>query len=150
MRSRLVALELFSPIPSLLSSRRLVSQLASQAGGRVGGERLLCIDVTKAFMYGLREATLIWQRVVRDTTTKLGFCARTPAQSVYYLPARRVTVVAHVDDFLWVESKEGIGEPTSATAMVGKLETRRGVSQRARSAGRAPRGDSRPSERVRI
>ena len=57
-------------------------------------------------MYGLLEAPLIWQRVVRDTMGKLGFLARAAAQCVYYHPTRRVTVVAHVDDFLCVGCKE--------------------------------------------
>ena len=37
---------------------------------------------------------------------KLDFRALTAAQCVYYHPERRVTVVAHIDDFLCVGSKE--------------------------------------------
>ena len=95
--------------------------------------------------------------------------------------ARRVTVVAHVDDFLCVGSKEEqenllrqlqslryecqgemLGPDTGETRevqwdvrssgsvrnpMVGKLETRRGISQRVRSANKAPHDDSWPIER---
>ena len=145
-RSRLVAqyfnnskvdIELISPTPSPPSSRWLVSELASQGGGRVGGKRPMCIDFTQEFlhgcvdldvytelpdedarkkrgliarlnkaMYGLHEAPLIWQRMVRNTMRKLAFQAPTTAQCVCYHLARRVTVVAHVDDFLCVASKE--------------------------------------------
>ena len=129
--------ELMSPTPSPPSSRWLVSELASQGGGRVGGKRPMCIDFTQEFlhgcvdldvytelpdedarkkrgliarlnkaMYGLHEAPLIWQRVVRNTMRKLGIRALTTAQCVSYHLARRVTVVAHVDDFLCVASKE--------------------------------------------
>ena len=51
-------------------------------------------------MYGLRDAPLIWQKVVREMLEKRGFEALVSAQCVYVNKRTGVIVVAHVDDFL--------------------------------------------------
>ena len=54
----------------------------------------------KKAMYGTRSAPRMWQKVVKQTMTDMGFssCITTPC--LYYHQARDIFVVAHVDDFL--------------------------------------------------
>ena len=51
-------------------------------------------------MYGLRDAPLIWQKVVKAMLEEKGFKALIGTQCVYTHKKKRLTIVAHVDDFL--------------------------------------------------
>ena len=58
------------------------------------------VGLLRKAMYGLRDAPLIWQKVVRKMLGELGFVALKTAQCVYANPISGVVIVAHVDDFL--------------------------------------------------
>ena len=62
--------ELFSPTP--LSRRWLVSELASQGDGRVGGKRLMCIDFTMVFLYGCVDRDVHMELPDEDARKQLG------------------------------------------------------------------------------
>ena len=51
-------------------------------------------------MYGLRDAPLIWQKLVQNMLVQRGFEVLASAQCVYINRETGVIVVAHVDDFL--------------------------------------------------
>ena len=51
-------------------------------------------------MYGTRTAPQVWNNVVRDTLTKLGFPASTCVPTLSYHQKREIRLVAHVDGFL--------------------------------------------------
>ena len=59
-------------------------------------------------MYGLRDAPLIWQKVVREMLKKRGFTALSTAQCVYVNKETGVIIVAHVDDFLCHGDKDDL------------------------------------------
>ena len=59
-----------------------------------------CVGLLKKSMYGLRDAPLIWQQVVRGMLDTLGFTQLTGAQCTYANLSTGMLVVAHVDDFL--------------------------------------------------
>ena len=96
--------DLFAPTPPLLASRWLVSMVAGQGKYGMKGKRLMCVNFTKASlygdleleafvevpsedtrnegsyyarlkkaMYGLRDAPMIWQRVVDRMLHERGF-----------------------------------------------------------------------------
>ena len=121
----------YAPTPPLLASRWLVSKAASEGDFGRGNKRLMCVDFTKAFlygamtrqvfielpnedarktpetvgllhkaMYGLRDAPAIWQSVVQELLLEHNFKPLVTAKCVYYNSKTKVTIVAHVDDFL--------------------------------------------------
>ena len=51
-------------------------------------------------MYGLRDAPLIWQGVVKDMLTARGFSKLVGTQCTFVHPTTGVLIVAHVGDFL--------------------------------------------------
>jgi hypothetical protein len=51
-------------------------------------------------MYGTRAAPQVWQEVVRQNMTAIGFDVNPIFPCVYYHPGKDMTVVTHVDDFL--------------------------------------------------
>ena len=53
-------------------------------------------------MYGTRDAPQIWQEVVNETMTALGFEASKLQPSLYFHRDRKMIVVVHVDDFLCI------------------------------------------------
>ena len=76
--------------------------------GRKNGKEL--VGLLKKSMYGLRDAPLIWQKVVRTMLVKRGFESLTTTQCVYINPTTSTIIVAHVDDFLCLGSKGGLRE----------------------------------------
>ena len=50
-------------------------------------------------MYGLRDAPLIWQKVVRALLEKRGYDALLGTQCCYIHRGKNILVLAHVDDF---------------------------------------------------
>ena len=77
--------------------REVYIDLPDEDGRKKGG---MNVGLLLQSMYGLRDAPLIWQRVVRKMLKKRGFRPLVTAQSMYYNPSTGVTILAHVDDFL--------------------------------------------------
>ena len=67
---------------------------------RTKGKTQTVSDFFLKAMYGLRDAPLIWQKVVKEMLEKRGFVALVTSQCVYVNKSTGVIVVAHVDDFL--------------------------------------------------
>ena len=135
-RSRLCAREfndtelrddLFSPTPSLMVVKRLLSECASSQH-----KRLMILDVKRAFlnaftkrnlyiklppedprygepnvvakliraMYGTRDAPQLWIEEVRRMMIGIGFKESVSQPCVFFHPSRDIQLLAHVDDFL--------------------------------------------------
>lgn len=61
-------------------------------------------------MYGLRDAPLIWQRVVHEMLSSRGLNRLVTSQCIYYHPVSGIALVAHVDDFLCFGDKSDLME----------------------------------------
>ena len=64
------------------------------------------VGLLKKSMYGLRDAPQIWQEVVRDMLESRGFSPLVGTQCMYVHAESRMVIVAHVDDFLMLGSRE--------------------------------------------
>lgn len=58
------------------------------------------VGLPRKWMYVLRDALLIWQRVVKEMHQKRGFTSLVTTQCMYVNRLNGVITVAHVDDFL--------------------------------------------------
>ena len=65
-----------------------------------------CVGFLKKSMYGLRDAPLIWQQVVREMLEARGFVQLIGTQCTYAHLASGMLIVAHVDDFLVLGRRE--------------------------------------------
>ena len=65
-----------------------------------------CVGLLKKSMYGLRDAPLIWQQVVREMLEARGFVQLIGTQCTYAHLASGMLIVAHVDDFLVLGRRE--------------------------------------------
>ena len=122
--------EAFAPTPPLLASRWLLSQAASEGDYGRGTKRIMCVDFTKAFLYGRMTRKVYIELPPEDQRRALGqvgllhramyglrdapaiwqgvvlsllnegFKAIVTSKCVYYNKDLDITIVAHVDDFL--------------------------------------------------
>ena len=77
--------------------REVYIELPNEDGRKNGGSN---VGLLRQAMYGLRDAPLIWQKLVRKMLGSRGFKPLVTAQCVYVNPVTGVLIVAHVDDFL--------------------------------------------------
>ena len=54
----------------------------------------------KRGLYGTRDAPLLWQKLVKQTMTGLGFGRSLSAPGIYFHPQRDLRIISHVDDLL--------------------------------------------------
>ena len=77
--------------------REVYIELPDEDGRKCSGAN---VGLLRKSMYGLRDAPLIWQKVVRQMLFKRGFKHLIGTQCMYTNPVTGITLVAHVDDLL--------------------------------------------------
>ena len=105
LRRQLMTLDFEKAFLNGLMVRDVCIELPSEDGRGQGGK---FVGHLRKAMYGLREAPVIWQDVVRELMSDLGFAACRTMPSVYYHREWDVCVVAHVDDFLSCGPKDSL------------------------------------------
>ena len=77
--------------------REVYVELPDEDGRKESGAN---IGLLRKAMYGLSDATLIWQKLVKKMLNARGFRTLVTAQCVYFNPSTKVLIVGHVDDLL--------------------------------------------------
>ena len=103
LRRHLMALDFEKAFLNSDIEREVCIVLPQEDSRGEGGRR---VGLLRKAMYGLREAPMLWQKVVRRLMGELGFKACTTIPCMYYHPGRDLVVVAHVDDFLVCGSRK--------------------------------------------
>ena len=106
-RRRLMAIDFEKAFLNGNMQRPVCIRLPPEDGRGEGGRY---VGFLNKAMYGLRDAPAIWQGVVRDLMSELGFSAIPTMPCVYYHKEHDIMIVAHVDDFLAVGNKAALKE----------------------------------------
>ena len=105
LRRRLMAIDFEKAFLNGVMTRHVCIRLPPEDGRAQGGQY---IGYFQRAMYGLRDAPVIWQEVVRGLMADLNFKPCVTMPCVYYNGETDVLVVAHVDDFLACGNKNAL------------------------------------------
>ena len=107
MRRRLMAIDFEKAFLNGRMARHVCVRLPPEDAGAQGGTN---VGYLNRAMYGLRDAPVIWQEVVANLMFERNFTAIRTMPCVYFNAEKDIFIVAHVDDFLAVESRDRLYE----------------------------------------